>query len=70
MNIDNNNDIDMFILQLNKDVKLISHKIKKKRSSSVEVEKNSINKYLESKEVKPKKKMARASSNNNNCIIF
>ena len=69
MNIDNNNDIDMLILQLNKDVKLISHKIKKKRSSSVEVEKNSINKYLESKEVKPKKKMARASSNNN-CIIF
>ena len=68
MNIDNNNDIDMFILQLNKDVKLISHKMKKKRSSSVEVEKNSINKYLESNEVKPKKKMARASSNN--CIIF
>ena len=68
MNIENNNDIDMFILQLNKDVKLISHKIKKKRSSSVEVEKNSINKYLDSKEVKPKKKMARASSNN--CLIF
>jgi hypothetical protein len=68
MNIDNNNDIDMLILQLNKDVKLISYKIKKKRSSSVEIEKNSINKYLESKEVKPKKKMPRASSNN--CIIF
>ena len=40
MNIENNNDIDLFILQLNKDVKYISNKFKKKRSSSVEMEKD------------------------------
>ena len=69
LNIENNNDIDMFILQLNKDVKLISHKIKKKRSSSVEVEKSCMSKYLLYKQTEPRKRGTRASSNSN-CLIF
>ena len=69
LNIENNNDIDMFILQLNKDVKLISHKIKKKRSSSVEVEKSCMSKYLLYKQTEPRKRGSRASSNSN-CFIF
>ena len=69
LNIENNNDIDLFILQLNKDVKFITHKFKKKRSSSVEVKKDSISKYLLTKECeKPKKKITRTSSNI--CLIF
>ena len=66
--IENNNDIDMFILQLNKDVKMISNKFKKKRSSSVEVDKGAISKYLLSKEKEKKKKLTRTSSNI--CSIF
>ena len=66
--IDNNNDIDLFILQLNKDIKYITHKFKKKRSSSVEVQKGSISKYLLSKGGEQKKKMIRTSSNI--CSIF
>ena len=66
--IENNNDIDMFILQLNKDVKMISNKFKKKRSSSVEVDKGAISKYLLSKETESKKKLTRTSSNI--CSIF
>lgn len=69
MHIDNNNDIDLFILQLNKDIKLISHKIRKKRSSSVEVEKKISTKCLLSKESEPKKRITRAVSNSN-CSIF
>jgi len=69
INIENNNDVDMFIVQLNKDVKLISHKIKKKRSSSVEVEKSCTSKYLLYKQTEPKKRGTRASSNSN-CLIF
>ena len=68
LNIENNNDIDLFILQLNKDVKFITHKFKKKRSSSVEVKKGSISKYLLTKEYEPKKKITRTSSNI--CLIF
>ena len=68
INIENNNDIDLFILQLNKDVKLISNKFKKKRSSSVEVDKKAISKYLLSKDNNMKKKITRTSSNV--CSIF
>ena len=70
INIDNNNDIDLFIIQLNKDVKFISNKLKKKRSSSVKVDKNSISKYLllKQNEIGPKKKLTRTSSNI--CSIF
>jgi hypothetical protein len=66
--IDNNNDIDMFILQLNKDVKFLSHKFKKKRSSSVEIDGNSVSRYLLSKGGEQKKKISRTSSNI--CHIF
>jgi hypothetical protein len=69
LNIENDNDIDMFILQLNRDVKLISNKIKKKRSSSVEVEKSCMSKYLLYKQTEPRKRSTRASSNSN-CLIF
>jgi hypothetical protein len=70
LNIDNNNDIDMFILQLNKDVKFISNKFKKKRSSSVEVDKNKVTKYLlTNNTTESEKKMERASSYSN-CSIF
>ena len=69
LNIENDNDIDMFILQLNKDVKLISNKIKKKRSSSVEVDKSCMSKYLLYKQTEPRKRSTRASSNSN-CLIF
>ena len=68
MNIENNNDIDLFILQLNKDVKIISNKFKKKRSSSVEMDKGSINKYILTKENGTKKKLKRTSSNI--CLLF
>ena len=68
IHIENNNDIDMFILQLNKDVKFISSKFKKKRSSSVEVDKGTCSKYLLSKDFETKKKMTRTSSNI--CNIF
>ena len=66
--INNNNDIDLLILQLNKDIKIISNKFKKKRSSSMEVDKNSISKYLLNKDSNSKKKLTRASSNV--CSIF
>ena len=70
LNIDNNNDIDIFILQLNKDVKLISNKFKKKRSSSVEMDKNKVTKYLMTNNTQEsEKKMERASSHKN-CSIF
>ena len=72
MNIENNNDIDLFILQLNKDVKFISNKFKKKRSSSVEMDKEKFTKYLLTNHTnnsqESEKKMARASSYN--CNIF
>ena len=68
INIENNNDIDLFILQLNKDVKLISNKFKKKRSSSVEVDKKAVSKYLLNKENNSRKKLTRTSSNV--CAIF
>ena len=68
LNIENNNDIDLFILQLNKDVKLISNKFKKKRSSSVEVDKKAVSKYLLNKENNSRKKLTRTSSNV--CAIF
>ena len=69
INIENNNDIDLFILQLNKDVKLISNKFKKERSSSIEVDKKAVSKYLLNKENNnPKKKLTMASSNI--CAIF
>ena len=69
MNIDNNNDIDLFILQLNKDVKIISNKFKKKRSASVDMSKNKSNKYLSINSQESEKKMQRASSYSN-CSIF
>ena len=70
MNIDNNNNIDLFILQLNKDVKIISNKFKKKRSSSVEMDRDKVNKYLLTNNTQESgKKMERASSYSN-CIIF
>ena len=69
MNIDNNNDIDLFILQLNKDVKIISNKFKKKRSASVDMSKNKNNKYLSINSQESEKKMQRASSYSN-CSIF
>ena len=60
----------MFILQLNKDVKFISNKFKKKRSSSVEMDKNKVTKYLMTNNTtENEKKMERASSYNN-CSIF
>ena len=72
MDIDNNNDIDLFILQLNKDVKFISNKFKKKRSSSVEMDKEKVTKYLLTNHTynsqDSEKKMERASSYN--CNIF
>ena len=68
INIDNNNDIDLFILQLNKDIKFLTHKFKKKRSSSVEFEKKAISKYLSSKDFEMKKKNSQVSSKN--CSIF
>ena len=72
MNIENNNDIDLFILQLNKDVKFISNKFKKKRSSSVEMDKEKFTKYLLTNHTnnsqESENKMARASSYN--CNIF
>ena len=67
--INNNNDIDLLILQLNKDIKIISNKFKKKkRSSSMEVDKNSISKYLLNKDNNSKKTLTRTSSNV--CSIF
>ena len=69
MNIDNNNDIDLFILQLNKDVKIISNKFKKKRSASVDMSKNKNDKYLSINSQESEKKMQRASSYSN-CSIF
>ena len=69
MNIDNNNDIDLFILQLNKDIKIISNKFKKKRSASVDMSKNKNNKYLSINSQESEKKMQRASSYSN-CSIF
>ena len=70
MNIDNNNNIDLFILQLNKDVKIISNKFKKKRSSSVEMDRDKVNKYLLTNNTQESgKKMERASSYSN-CNIF
>ena len=69
INIENNNDIDLFILQLNKDVKYISNKFKKKRSSSVELDKDKVSKYLSNNKPEQKKKMTRASSSSN-CTIF
>ena len=66
--INNNNDIDLLILQLNKDIKIISNKKKKKRSSSMEVDKNSISKYLLNKDNNSKKTLTRTSSNV--CSIF
>ena len=69
MNIDNNNDIDLFILQLNKDVKIISNKFKKKRSASVDMDKNKINKYLSINSQESEKKLQRASSYSD-CSIF
>ena len=68
INISNNNDIDLFILQLNKDVKIISNKIKKKRSSSMDVDKSSMSKYILNKDNDSKKKLTRTSSNI--CSIF
>ena len=72
INIDNNNDIDLFILQLNKDVKFISNKFKKKRSSSVEMDKEKVTKYLLTNHSynsqESEKKMERTSSHN--CNIF
>jgi hypothetical protein len=72
MNIENNNDIDLFILQLNKDVKFISNKFKKKRSSSVETDKEKVTKYLLTNHTynsqESEKKIERASSYN--CNIF
>ena len=73
MNIENNNDIDLFILQLNKDVKYISNKFKKKRSSSVEMEKDKVTKYLLTDQTNnthdSERRMERASSYSN-CAIF
>ena len=72
INIENNNDIDLFILQLNKDVKFISNKFKKKRSSSVEMDKEKVTKYLLTNHTynsqESEKKMERTSSHN--CNIF
>ena len=70
MNIENNNDIDLFIVQLNKDVKFISNKFKKKRSSSVELDKDKVTKYfLTNNTQESEKKIARTSSYSN-CLIF
>ena len=73
MNIENNNDIDLFILQLNKDVKYISNKFKKKRSSSVEMDKDKVTKYLLTDHTNnthdSERRMERASSYSN-CAIF
>jgi hypothetical protein len=67
--IDNNNDIDLIILQLNKDVKLISNKFKKKRSASVKLDKDKGNKYqLTNNTTESEKKMMRNSSYD--CYIF
>ena len=70
LNIDNNNDIDMFILQLNKDVKFISNKFKKKRSSSVEMDKSKVTKYLMTNNTTENEKKIERASSYNNCSIF
>ena len=70
INIENNNDIDLFILQLNKDVKFISNKFKKKRSYSVEMDKEKVTKYLLTNHTynsqESEKKMERKYSHNCN----
>ena len=70
MNIDNNNDIDLIILQLNKDVKLISNKFKKKRSSSVEMDKNKVTKYIMANDTQESEKRMERASSYSNCSIF
>ena len=70
MNIDNNNDIDLLILQLNKDVKLISNKFKKKRSSSVEMDKDKVTKYLMANNSQESEKKIERASSYNHCSIF
>ena len=68
LNIEYNNDIDLIILQLSKDVKLITNKLRMKRSESAKIGKKMRDIYLCTQPYEDNFMVKRNTSKN--CSIF